>query len=55
MQIDKTSPFLRYMQKKFPAVIARPRLRKICPEMHANEIHELNDRHHKVSPNLNSH
>ena len=27
----------------------------ICPEMHANEIHELYDRHHKVSPNLNSH
>ena len=25
------------------------------PEMHANEIHELYDRHHKVSPNLNSH
>ena len=28
---------------------------KICPEMHANEIHELYDGHHKVSPNLNSH
>ena len=28
---------------------------EICPEMHANEIHELYDRHHKVSPNLNSH
>ena len=27
----------------------------LCPEMHANEIHELYDRHHKVSPNLNSH
>ena len=23
---------------------------EICPEMHANEIHELYDRHHKVSP-----
>ena len=28
---------------------------EICPEMHANENHELYDRHHKVSPNLNSH
>ena len=27
-----------------------------CPEMHANEMHELYDRHHKVStPTLNSH
>ena len=25
---------------------------EICPEMHANEMHELYDRHHKVSPNL---
>ena len=25
-----------------------------CPEMHANEMHELYDRHHKVSPTLNS-
>ena len=43
------------MQKKIPAAIARPRLRKICPEMHTNEIHELYDRHHKVSSNLISH
>ena len=28
---------------------------EICPEMLANEIHELYDRHHKVSSNLNSH
>ena len=28
---------------------------KICPEMHANEIHELYDRRNKVFPNLNSH
>ena len=27
---------------------------EICSEMHANEIHELYDRHHKVFPNLNS-
>ena len=27
---------------------------KICPEMHANEIHELYDRHRNVFPNLNS-
>ena len=27
----------------------------VCPEMRANEIHELYDRHHKVSPNLNPH
>ena len=27
---------------------------RLCPEMHANEIHELYDRHLKVSPNLNS-
>ena len=27
---------------------------EICPEMHANEIHELYYRHHKVSPTLNS-
>ena len=27
---------------------------KICPEMHAKKILELYDRHHKVSPNLNS-
>ena len=27
---------------------------KICPEMYANEIHELYDRDHKVAPNLNS-
>ena len=25
-----------------------------CSEMHANGMHELHDRHHKVSPNLNS-
>ena len=31
---------------------ARPR--EICPEMHANEMHELYERHHKVSPTLNS-
>ena len=30
-------------------------INEICPEMHSNEIHELYDRHHKVSPNLNSH
>ena len=30
------------------------RLDEICSEMHAYEIHELDDRHHKVSPNLNS-
>ena len=29
-------------------------INEICPEMHANEIHELYDRHHKVSPDLNS-
>ena len=28
---------------------------EICTEMHANEINEMYDRHHKVSPNLNSH
>ena len=27
---------------------------EICSEMHAKEMHELYDRHHKVSPNLNS-
>ena len=27
---------------------------KLCPEMHAYDMHELYDRHHKVSPNLNS-
>ena len=27
---------------------------RICPEMHENEIHELYERHHKVSPTLNS-
>ena len=27
--------------------------KEICPEMQANEMHELYDRHHKVSPNLN--
>ena len=25
-----------------------------CPEIHANEMHELYDGHYKVSPNLNS-
>ena len=34
--------------------VAKARYIRICPEMHANEIHELYDRHHKVSPNLNS-
>ena len=29
-------------------------VKEICPEMHAYEIHELYDRHHKVSPNLNT-
>ena len=28
---------------------------RYCPEMHANEIHELYDSYHKVSPNRNSH
>ena len=32
-----------------------PKFMRLCPEMHANEIHGLCDRHHKVSPNLNSH
>ena len=27
----------------------------LCSEMHANEIHKLYIRHHKVSPNINSH
>ena len=31
-----------------------PRVDEICPEMHANEMHEMYDRHHKVSPTLNS-
>ena len=26
----------------------------LCPEMNANEMHELYDRHPKVSPTLNS-
>ena len=25
---------------------------EICPKMHTNEMHELYDRHHKVSPTL---
>ena len=29
-------------------------MEEICPEMHAYEMHELHDRHHKVSPTLNS-
>ena len=28
--------------------------REVCPEMHANEMHELYERHHKVSLTLNS-
>ena len=28
---------------------------EICPEMHANEIHALYDRHHKVFPSPNAH
>lgn len=28
---------------------------KVCPEMHANEIHTLHDWHHKVSPSPNPH
>ena len=27
---------------------------EICSEMHGNEMHELYDRYHKLSPNLNS-
>ena len=27
---------------------------EICPEMHANEMHELYDRHYNLFPNLNS-
>ena len=27
---------------------------EMCPEMHFNEMHELYDRHHKVSPTINS-
>ena len=26
----------------------------VCPEMHADEMHELYDSHNKVSPTLNS-
>lgn len=28
---------------------------KVCPQMHANEIHALHDWHHKVSPSPNPH
>ena len=27
---------------------------RLCPEMHANDMHELYETHHKVSPTQNS-
>ena len=32
--------------------VRKPYNIEICPEMHVNEMHELYDRHHKVSPTL---
>ena len=35
------------------ALLSSNRKSEICPEMHGNGMHELYDRHHKVSPTLN--
>ena len=40
------------VERLSPRQKAHASMTEICPEVHANEIHELFD---KVSPNLNSH
>ena len=35
-------------------IVFYSKVHAVCREMHANEMHELYDRHHKMSPNLNS-
>ena len=37
-----------------PEILISKTDNEICPETHANEMHELYDRHHKLSPTLNS-